>query len=174
MNSINRLLTAIKSLFSKRGNNVEGNETQAEVLPATNQSPDSAVIQPEPGSAVSTVAPAEAAAPVVDAAAGNETAQPAPSAPAVNSNEPVVLNADSSTVSAGLLTDVKILLMVAGHDVEAVWDDAVEYAKKAAQDLPLVSDLLAEKLESVLRVAGHDVGDIISDAFSFARKHGKS
>lgn len=39
--------------------------------------------------------------------------------------------------------------------------------------MPLVSDVLAEKLESVLRVAGHDVGGIISDAFSFARKHGK-
>lgn len=149
---------------------MEGNETQAEALPATNQSADSAVIQPEPGSAVSTVAPAEAAAPAVDATSGTETAQPAPAAPAVISNEPVVVNADSSTVSAGLLNDVKTLLKVAGHDVEAVWDDAVAYAQKIAQE----ETELAEKLVSVLRVAGHDVGDIISDAFSFARKHGKS
>lgn len=170
MNSINRLLTAIKSLFSKRGNNVEGKETQAEALPATSQSADSAIIQPEQGSAVSTVAPAETAAPAVDATVGTETAQPEPAAPAVNSNEPVVLNADSSTVSAGLLTDVKTLLKVAGHDVEAVWDDALAYAQKVAQE----EAELAEKLVSVLRVAGHDVGDIISDAFSFARRHGKS
>lgn len=146
MNSINRLLTAIKSLFIKRGNNVEGNETSAEALPAANLSTDSAVIQPEPGSAVSSAAPV------------------------VISNDPVVVNADSSLVSAGLLTDVKTLLKVAGHDVETVWDDAVAYSRKVAQE----EAELAEKLVSVLRVAGHDVGDIISDAFSFARKHGKS
>lgn len=170
MNSINRLLTAIKSLFTKRGNNVEGTENKADALPVNNQSADNPAIQPEPGSAVNTAAADEVTAPAVNAPVGTQTTQPAPAAPAVISNEPVDVGSEASSISTGLLTDVKTLLKVAGHDVEAVWDDAVAYAQKVAQE----EAELAEKLVSVLRVAGHDVGDIISDAFSFARKHGKS
>lgn len=166
MNSINRLLTAIKSLFSKRGNNVEGNETTAEALPAANMTAESSAVGPETAPAISS----ETSAPPADSAFIPEVAQPATAPAEVISHDPVVMNADSSSISAGLLTDVKTLLKVAGHDVEAVWDDAVAYAQKVATE----EAALAEKLVSVLRVAGHDVVDIISDAFSFARKHGKS
>lgn len=170
MNSINRLLTAIKSLFTKRGNNVENIENTAEVQPAANLPADVTVTQPEPGSAVASQSPAESVAPAMDATAATEAVQPAPAPAAVITQDPVVLNTDAPAVSAGLLADVKTLLKVAGHDVEAVWDDAVAYAQKVAQE----EAALADKLVSVLRVAGHDVGNIIGDAFSFARQHGKS
>lgn len=87
--------------------------------------------------------------------------------------EPVAVSAGSAAIS-GLLSDVKTLLKVAGHDVEAVWDDAVDYAQKSALYSPALPEVIAEKLVIVLRVAGHDVAEIIGDAFSFARKHGKS
>lgn len=165
MNSINRLLTAIKSLFIKRGNNVEGNENTAEALPAANLTAENTVVQPDPAPVTGT----GAAAPSAEATDIMAAAQPEPAPAAIITQDPVVVHADAPAVSAGLLSDVKTLLVVAGHDVEAVWDDAVAYAQKVAQE----EAALADKLVSVLRVAGHDVGDIISDAFSFARKHGQ-
>lgn len=165
MNSLNRLLTSIKSLFTKRGNNVENIENTAEVLPAADLTPETTGAQSGPGPAIS----ADASAPV-PAAAGSTTVPPSVPAAAVTTPEPITANAGPAVVSGGLLSDVKTLLKVAGHDVEAVWDDAVAYAQKVAQE----EAELADKLVSVLHVAGHDVAEIIGDAFSFARKHGKS
>ncbi|MGK3122898.1 hypothetical protein ACCY16_02085 [Candidatus Pantoea formicae] len=157
MKLITRLLTAIKSLFIKRGNNVEGNENSNVqlVVPGSAETlPPSAVA---PG-AVSNILPATGSDVVNTQNSGAEIVQ-----------DVVLVNADSASVTSAL-PGVKALLKVAGHDVDTVWDDAVAYAQKVAAE----ESELVDKLVSVLLVAGHDVADIIDDALSFARKHGKA
>ena len=126
----------------------------------------SAVALPESGSAESAQAG--------NSGNGSESPEPEPDAlPAVlpsTTSVTAVPPVTGAVATSGLLADVKSLLQAAGHDVEAVWDDAVAFARKAAGE----EAELADKLVSVLRVAGHDVAEIIGDAFSFARKHGKS
>lgn len=167
------LSTAVKSLL-KRGKKVEGTEnsniqsdsslTQAD----STATPVSAVALPESGSAES--------AQTGNSGNGSESPEPEPdtrsAAATVTTSVTVVppVTAAVTVATSGLLADVKSLLQAAGHDVEAVWDDAVAFARKAAGE----EAELADKLVSVLRVAGHDVAEIIGDAFSFARKHGKS
>lgn len=73
-----------------------------------------------------------------------------------------------TVVSDTVLGNVKSLLIIAGHDVESVWDDAVAFARKAADETALTSTL-----EKILSVAGHDVSAVIEDAFSFASHHGQ-
>lgn len=130
--------------------------------------PVSAVALPDSGSAES----------AQTGNSGNDTESPEPEPDASLAVVPVTgsvtalppVTAADAVATSGMLADVKSLLQAAGHDVEAVWDDAVAFARKAAGE----EAELADKLVSVLRVAGHDVAEIIGDAFSFARKHGKS
>lgn len=71
---------------------------------------------------------------------------------------------------------VKTLLIIAGHDIDDAWDDALAYSKKIMADEPLSVEGLgkvAETLGKVLAVAGHEVEYVMKDAFDFARNHGK-
>lgn len=71
------------------------------------------------------------------------------------------------TEAADWLPKLKQLLLVAGHDVHAVWDDAVE----VTDAIKVPGEDGAQKLGYVLVVAGHDVQNIWDKLTAFAKKH---
>lgn len=161
------LITRLKSLFNRRKtmdplDMTTTGETQAEgnlaALLNTGNTPGTV----ENNIAQDGSAPFQATAvnilPVTDRANDGQPVSLLPTAPVTA----------TVTVSNTVLGHVKSLLVIAGHDVESVWDDAVAFSRKAAEET-----VLADTLVKVLGVAGHDVSDVLHDAFAFATSHGK-
>ncbi|TKI08651.1 hypothetical protein [Martelella alba] len=151
--------TWLKRLFSKASTKMS--EIQSDVLQSTLPAAGAAtpVVDPNaagaaPGQVAQTVTVQDSNAGAVTEVVPPQPA-PAPAAPEAASEKDVMFNR------------VKVLLKVADHAIDEVWDDSVAYVKKAAK----TEEEIADKLETILLVAGHDVSDVLADAIAFAKKY---